>query len=136
MTPLFAQIIILDQICQVSGIWLLWEYIKFNFRDDVVRRASTKWFISDLCDNVYYIWSLVLMKYLVDQAEIAIAKARGAGAGMYMDSSGDDGGGDAEGDSGFAAGENDSARRLLRAAVRHLSTDQDFMLTFTSYISS
>ena len=52
---------------------LMWEYIKFNFSNKTVRTASKKVFFSDVLDNVYYIWSLWLMKQLVAQAAIALA---------------------------------------------------------------
>ena len=64
----------------IHGLGLMWEYVKFNFRDKVVKAASIKWFLADMCDNIYYIWSLVLMRYLVDQGAAAIASSN-AGSG-------------------------------------------------------
>ena len=120
----------------IYGLGLLWEYVKFNFRDKIVRTASIKWFISDIGDNVYYIWCLFLMRYLVDTGGAAMARSQGGGcggsAGIDDSDNNDDSATASEGDSGFEGGGNDSGRRLLRAVVRRLATDEEFMLTFVS----
>merc|ERR1719487_593535 len=76
------------------------------------------------------------MMYLVDQAEAAIVLSAipgSLGNGNVDVSATDDendSGSAAEGDSGFEAGGNDSARRLMRAAVRSLTTNQEFVFAF------
>ena len=45
---------------------LMWEYVKFNWRDKIVRKGSTKVIFSDVLDNLYYIWILFLGKQLIE----------------------------------------------------------------------
>merc|ERR1719379_1260653 len=47
------------------GLGLMLEYAKFNFNSNVVMKASMKVVLSDVVDNVFFIWSLFLGKYLV-----------------------------------------------------------------------
>ena len=96
----------------------MWEYIKFNFSNKTVRTASKKVFFSDVLDNVYYIWSLWLMKQLVAQAAVALT--------INSDSSNE------EDDDESTA--DDTARRLLarmvRPVLRRLAFNDEFLLTF------
>jgi hypothetical protein len=84
------------------ALGLMWEYIKFNLSNKIVRTASKKVFFSDVLDNVYYIWSLWLMKQLVAQAAVALT--------INSDSSNE------EDDDESTA--DDTARRLLARMVR------------------
>ena len=66
---------ILSDPHKVPGLSLMMEYVKYNLSHPTVRVASMKMFLCDLAENAFYIWSLFLMKYMVEQAEIALATA-------------------------------------------------------------
>merc|ERR1719460_3523614 len=50
------------------GLGLMVEYVKFNFNNATVKKASKRAVIIDTLENLYYIWTLYLVKLLLDTA--------------------------------------------------------------------
>merc|ERR1719281_770141 len=96
------------------------EYVKYNLSHPTVRVASMKMFLCDLAENAFYIWSLFLMKYMVEQAEIALATAD---FDRQLEDSQSACGGDGDTDCS-------KPRRFLAAVVRRLSADQESVSVF------
>jgi ABC-type multidrug transport system fused ATPase/permease subunit len=111
---------ILSDPHKVPGLLLMLEYVKYNLGHPTVRVASMKMFFCDLAENAFYIWSLFLMRYMVEQAEIALATAD---FDRQLEDSQSAGGGDGDSDCS-------KPRRFLAAAVRRLSDDQESVSVF------
>ena len=63
------------------GLGLMVEYVKFNFNNATVKKASKRAVIIDMLENLYYIWTLFLVKLLLDTAEAALTSQGGIRSG-------------------------------------------------------
>lgn len=53
---------------QIPRAKLLLEYFKMNFSDHIVRKGTLQSFSVDVLHNVYFIWRLNLLRFLIDTA--------------------------------------------------------------------
>lgn len=55
------------QIAHIPKHILMWEYILMNLRNPVVRKGTKKAVLVDSMHNLYFIWRLNMMRYLIDK---------------------------------------------------------------------